>query len=228
MDKQKKVNNQYISGTAVNRVKLNNNVNDYKQKKNNYMWNDFKDGISHGILVSNLAYSLAKAMKLEEAECYDLALAGLLHDIGKLELSQYLYGRNNDGLSIEEMKYMRMHSKLSYDLLLDYHYSDNLMETVLRHHECYDGSGYPDNLHGEEIPIGARIIRVVDEFAALIAVRPYRKAFDIDTAVDIMIEEVKNMDMGVFITFQRMIHEPEIMDLIEKSKIEINDIDLED
>ena len=228
MDKQKKVNNQYISGTAANHVKLNNNVNDYKQKKNNYMWKDFKDGISHGILVSNLAYSLAKAMKLEEAECYDLALAGLLHDIGKLELSQYLYGRNNDGLSIEEMKYMRMHSKLSYDLLLDYHYSDNLMETVLRHHECYDGSGYPDNLQGEEIPLGARIIRVVDEFAALIADRPYRKAFDIDTAVDIMIEEVKNMDMVVFITFQRMIHEPETLQLIEKSKIEINDIDLED
>jgi len=203
-------------------------MNEYNQEKNKYIWKDFKDGISHGILVSNLAYSLAKAMHLEESECYDLALAGLLHDIGKLELSQYLYGRNDNGLSIEEMKYMRMHSKLSYDLLLDYHYSDNLMDTVLRHHECYDGSGYPDNLQGEEIPLGARIIRVVDEFAALIAVRPYRKAFDIDTAVDIMIEEVKNMDMGVFITFQRMIHEPEIMQLIEKSKIEINDIDLED
>jgi len=228
MDKHKKVNNQYISGTTVNHVDLNTNMNKYNKEKNNYIWKDFKDGISHGILVSNLAYFLAKAMNLDESECYDLALAGLLHDIGKLELSQYLYGRNNNGLSIEEMKYMRMHSKLSYDLLLDYHYSDNLMETVLRHHECYDGSGYPDNLHGEEIPIGARIIRVVDEFAALIAVRPYRKAFDIDTAVDIMIEEVKNMDMGVFITFQRMIHEPEIMDLIEKSKIEINDIDLED
>lgn len=228
MDKQKKVNNQYISGTAANSMKLKKNINKYKKKKNNYMWNDFKDGISHGILVSNLAYSLAKAMKLEEAECYDLALAGLLHDIGKLELSQYLYGRNDDGLSIEEMKYMRMHSKLSYDLLLDYHYSDNLMDTILRHHECYDGSGYPDNLQGEEIPLGARIIRVVDEFAALIADRPYRKAFDIDTAVDIMIEEVKNMDMVVFITFQRMIHEPETLRLIEKSKIEINDIDLED
>jgi len=228
MDKRKKVNNQYISGTTVNNVDLNTNMNKYNKEKNNYIWKDFKDGISHGILVSNLAYSLAKAMNLEESECYDLALAGLLHDIGKLELSQYLYGRNDKGLSIEEMKYMRMHSKLSYDLLLDYNYSDNLMETVLRHHECYDGSGYPDNLQGEQIPIGARIIRVVDEFAALIAARPYRKEFDIDTAVDIMIEEVKNMDMGVFITFQRMIHEPETLQLIEKSIIEINDIDLED
>ena len=203
-------------------------MKEYNQEKNKYIWKDFKDGISHGILVSNLAYSLAKAMNLEESECYDLALAGLLHDIGKLELSQYLYGRNNNGLSIEEMKYMRMHSKLSYDLLLDYNYCDDLMEIVLRHHECYDGSGYPDNLQGEQIPIGARIIRVVDEFAALIADRPYRKAFDIDTAVDIMIEEVKNLDMRVFITFQRMIHEPETLQLIEKSKIEINDIDLED
>jgi len=228
MEKQKKVSNQFISGTTVSSVKQNHNIIDYNQKKSDYMWKDFKDGISHGILVSNLAYFLAKAMELDEEECYNLALAGLLHDIGKLELSQYLYGRNNNGLSIEEMKYMRMHSKLSYDLLLDYNYCDDLMEIVLRHHECYDGSGYPDNLQGEQIPIGARIIRVVDEFAALIADRPYRKAFDIDTAVDIMIEEVKNLDMRVFITFQRMIHEPETLQLIEKSKIEINDIDLED
>lgn len=193
-----------------------------------YIWNDFKDGISHGILVSNLAYHLAKYMNLEEKECYDLALAGLLHDLGKLELTQYLYGRNNNGLSIEEMKYMRMHSKLSYDLLVDYHYSENLMNTILRHHECYDGSGYPDNLKGEDIPLGARILRVIDEFAALISDRPYRKAFDMDTAVDIMIEEVKNMDMHVFISFQRMIHEPEILKLIEDSIIDLNDLELED
>lgn len=228
MDKHEKENNQTISNSTDNSDDLNINIDEYNKESNKYIWNDFKDGISHGVLVSNLAYYLGKAMKLSEEECYDLALAGLLHDIGKLELSKYLYGRNNKGLSIEEMKYMRMHSKLSYDLLLDYNYSDNLMETVLRHHECYDGSGYPDNLKGEQIPLGARILRVIDEFAALISDRPYRKAFDIETAVDIMIEEVKNMDMGVFITFQRMIHDPKTIQLIKDSKIEINDIDLED
>lgn len=210
-----------------NEIKFDNEVTGYSQEIKNNMWNDFKDGISHGILVSNLAHLLAKTMNLDDSECYDIAVAGFIHDIGKLELSQYLYGRNDKGLSIEEMKYMRMHSKLSHDLLLDYHYSDSILNMVLRHHECYDGSGYPDNLKGEEIPIGARILRVVDEFAALISDRPYRKAFDIDTAVDIMIEEVKNIDMGAFIVFQRLIHEPETLQLIKDSKIEINDIDLE-
>lgn len=65
----------------------------------------------------------------------------------------------------------------------------------------FDGSGYPNNLSGEEIPFGARILRLTDEFAALISERPYRKAFDIDTAVDIIIEEIKNMDMRVFWNF---------------------------
>lgn len=228
MDKHIKINDQTVGKDIPDTVDSDMNIDELNKEISHYIWNDFKDGISHGVLVSNLAYHLGKKMKLTEAECYDLALAGFLHDIGKLELSKYLYGRNNKGLSIEEMKYMRMHSKLSYDLLMEYHYSDNLMETVLRHHECYDGSGYPDNLKGEEIPLGARILRVIDEFAALISDRPYRKAFDIETAVDIMIEEVKNMDMGVFITFQKMIHEPETIQLIKDSKIEINDIDLED
>lgn len=189
--------------------------------------NDFKSGISHGILVSNLTYLIAKRMNLPEQDCYDYCVAGFIHDIGKLELSPYLYGRNSSGLSIEEMKYMRMHSRLSYDFLKKFDYSDKILKIVLRHHECFDGSGYPDNLKGEDIPLGARILKVTDEFAALISDRPYRKAFDIDTAVDIMIEEIKNMDMEVFIIFQRVIHEPETIELIKNSKIQIDDIDFE-
>ena len=64
--------------------------------------NDFKDGISHGILVGNLTYALAKRLGMSEDEAYELKLAGMIHDVGKLKLSPYLYGRNSDGLSIEE------------------------------------------------------------------------------------------------------------------------------
>ena len=76
-----------------------------------------------------------------------------------------------------------------------------------------DGSGYPDNLRGEEIPYGARIIRVCDVFAALISDRPYRKSFDQDTALELMIEEVKNFDIKVFLAFQRVIHQKNYQDL---------------
>lgn len=193
-----------------------------------YVVNDFKSGIKHGVLVANLTYALAKEYGMSEAEAYELKVAAMVHDIGKLKLSEYLYGRTNENLPEEEKKYMSMHSKISYDVLKKYDYSDNIMEVVLSHHECYDGSGYPDGLVGEDIPIGARILKVTDEFAALISDRPYRKAFDIDTAVSIMIDEVKNLDMKVFILFQRLIHEESTLELIKNSRIDIDDLDISD
>ena len=75
------------------------------------------------------------------------------------------------------------------------------------HHENYDGSGYPENLRGEDIPIGARILRVADVFSALVSDRTYRSAFDADIAVELMIDEVKNFDMEVFLAFQRVVHD---------------------
>lgn len=190
--------------------------------------NDFKSGISHGILVANLSYELARRLGVSEAGACDIKLAGLVHDVGKLALSRYLYGRNTEGLSIEEVKYMRMHSKIGYDFLKKYDFSENVLEAVLYHHECYDGSGYPDNLKGEDIPLSARIIRVADAYAALVSDRPYRKAFDYETAVDILIEENKNFDMRVFIEFQRFIHEPEALKLIELSNVYLDDLDIHD
>lgn len=193
-----------------------------------YVVNDFKSGIKHGVLVANLTYALAKEYGMSEAEAYELRVAAMVHDIGKLKLSEYLYGRTNEGLPEEEKKYMSMHSKISYDVLKKYDYSDNIMKVVLSHHECYDGSGYPYGLVGEDIPIGARILKVTDEFAALISDRPYRKAFDIDTAVSILIDEVKNLDMKVFILFQRLIHEESTLELIKNSRIDIDDLDISD
>ena len=193
-----------------------------------YIVNDFKSGIKHGVLVANLTFALAKEYGMSDDEAYELKLAAMVHDIGKLKLSEYLYGRTNESLPEEEKKYMSMHSKISYDVLKNYDYSDNIMNIVLSHHECYDGSGYPDGLAGEDIPVGARILKVTDEFSALISDRPYRKAFDIDTAVSIMIDEVKNVDMKIFILFQRLIHEDSTLKLIKNSAIDIDDLDISD
>ena len=204
----------------------NTEISDAEQLQ--YIFNDYKNGIEHGVLVANLTYQLAKRMGLSEEECYELKIAGMMHDIGKLKLSEYLYGRNSVELSVEEMKYMRMHSKISFDVLKNYEYSDNIMKVVLWHHECYDGSGYPDNLKGTGIPLGARILKVADEFAALISDRPYRKAFDVDTAVNILIEEIKNLDMRVFIEFQRMIHEEGTFEIIRNSKVDLENLSLKD
>lgn len=167
---------------------------------------DMYYNLMHGMCVSNLAVNIAREIGLDEEKSYELAIAGVIHDIGKLKLSEYLYGRNEGTLKVEEMKYVRMHSTFGYEILKKQGYSDFILETVLYHHENMDGSGYPANLKGDAIPIGARILRVCDVFAALISDRPYRKAFDVETAIELMIEEVKNFDMKVFLAFMKIIY----------------------
>jgi putative nucleotidyltransferase with HDIG domain len=191
---------------------------------------DLSEAIDHGILVSNLAFLLSKELGKDENFCYSMAEAGLVHDIGKLKLGKYLYGRNKDTLVIEEMKYVRMHPTIGFDILKNYEYSDIILETVYHHHENYDGTGYPDNLKEKSIPYGARILRTCDVFAALISERRYRAAFDIDTAIELMVEEVKNFDMEIFLAFLRIVHSDKFNEIqtfiesINKKNMFIKDI----
>ena len=170
---------------------------------------DLSAELNHGVVVSNLAYAVAAEMGRDEAFCYQMAIAGMLHDIGKLKLTGYINGQERDPLLIEELKYVRMHSSLGYEELKEQGYSDIVLQSILYHHENYDGSGYPSNLSGDSIPLGARILRVCDVYAALSSERPYRKAFDVSTVIELMIDEIKNFDMEVFLAFQRVVHNNE-------------------
>ena len=170
---------------------------------------DLSAELNHGVVVSNLAYAVAAEMGRDEAFCYQMAIAGMLHDIGKLKLTGYINGQERDPLLIEELKYVRMHSSLGYVELKEQGYSDIVLQSILYHHENYDGSGYPSNLSGDSIPLGARILRVCDVYAALSSDRPYRKAFDVSTVIELMIDEIKNFDMEVFLAFQRVVHNNE-------------------
>ena len=170
---------------------------------------DLSAELNHGVVVSNLAYAVAVEMGLDEEFCYQMAIAGMLHDIGKLKLTGYINGQERDPLLIEELKYVRMHSSLGYEELKDQGYSDIVLQSILYHHENYDGSGYPSNLSENSIPLGARILRVCAVYAALSSDRPYRKAFDVSTVIELMIDEIKNFDMEVFLAFQRVVHNNE-------------------
>ena len=170
---------------------------------------DLSAELNHGVVVSNLAYAVAAEMGRDEAFCYQMAIAGMLHDIGKLKLTGYINGQERDPLLIEELKYVRMHSSLGYEELKEQGYSDIVLQSILYHHENYDGSGYPSNLSGDSIPLGARILRVCYVYAALSSDRPYRKAFDVSTVIELMIDEIKNFDMEVFLAFQRVVHNNE-------------------
>ncbi|MCD8022873.1 MAG: HD domain-containing protein [Lachnospiraceae bacterium] len=174
----------------------------------------------HASTVSNLAFRVGKEMQMSLEDCHDLAVAGFMHDIGKLELAKYVQGHEDETLVIEEMKYVRMHSLLGAKILEKMGYSQEIVDMVKFHHENCDGSGYPMNLTREDIPIGARILRVCDVFAALTSDRPYRRAFDVNTSVDLMIEESKDYDIGVFLAFMRVVHQPDLDQLLDTEELE--------
>lgn len=166
---------------------------------------DLVSVINHGIAVSNLAYQVGETMALPKDQCYELALAGVLHDIGKLRLSRYVSGTENP-LVVEEIRYVRRHPQLGCEALQNRGYSSFVLESIYYHHENYDGSGYPQNLREDEIPLGSRILRVCDTYTALTEKRSYREAFDPETAVRLMIDEIKNFDMQVFLAFMQVVH----------------------
>lgn len=165
--------------------------------------------LEHGVYVSCLVRELTLELGIEDQAAYQFRLAGLVHDIGKLCLANYIAGgeRTDNPLVIEEMKYVRMHSMFSYEILKKIDPTrDLLLDAVHYHHENFDGSGYPSNLEGEDIPLGARIIRVCDVFAALTTDRPYRKKFSAEEALSLMIDEINHFDIRIFLAFQRVVH----------------------
>jgi putative nucleotidyltransferase with HDIG domain len=174
------------------------------------MEEDLYDNIDHAELVAILVRLLCTRMELPLDFQHQVVMAAYLHDIGKLRLSKNLYGRDKNALQIEETKYMRMHAKLGADMLEECEFTPEICNAVHHHHENYDGSGYPSNLSEEKIPLEARILRVCDVFAALISDRPYRRGFDVDTAMELMIEDIKSYDMKIFLEFMKVFHSEEM------------------
>jgi len=178
------------------------------------------EALLHGMVVSNLAYFVGKEMGLPEEQLHILAVAGMVHDIGKLRLRSYVYKEKVATLDIDELRYTRLHPSLGYAILKENGYSEEVLTAVLYHHENADGSGYPNNLKKDDIPLNARILRVCDVFGALIANRPYRSAFDIETAINIMIDEIKNFDMQVFLAFQKVTQSTELNAMLTRLGIQ--------
>ena len=198
---------------------MDKKVHEYKKKYPIIRPTVIKE-LAHGITVSNLAFQVGKEMGFSEKECHDLAIAGLLHDIGKLELAEYVYGHEDETMIVEEMKFVRLHAKLGADLLEKKGYSEKIVNMVRFHHENCDGSGYPMNPQREDIPIGSRVIRVCDVFAALTANRPYRQAFDVETAMEMMIDEAKDFDLQVFLAFMNVVHTANLDRLLNTDELE--------
>lgn len=124
-----------------------------------------------------MEYSLAigKELKLTEQELEALKLAAILHDIGKIGIRDSILLKEGK-LTEEETTIMNMHPKYGAEILEHIKQLKDVIPGMRGHHERYDGSGYPDGLRGEEIPLYARIITVADTYDAMTTDRPYRKA----------------------------------------------------
>jgi len=139
---------------------------------------DAKDTYTHGHSenVMNIAADIAEVMKLEEPGVGIIRDAALLHDIGKIGIPGYILNKPGP-LTYEEFNgVMKTHSTLGANIVRDVPFLRDLYPLILHHHEDYDGAGYPENLEGDEIPIGARIIHVADAFEAMTSKRPYRNS----------------------------------------------------
>ena len=122
---------------------------------------------------------LARLLGLSEASVSLITQAALLHDIGKMGISDNVLGKPGK-LTDDEFSIIKQHPVIGAKILMQSNYTHELVQIVLHHHERYDGRGYPEGLKGEEIPIGARIIAIADSIDAMTSKRVYRDAMSLD------------------------------------------------
>jgi putative two-component system response regulator len=167
-----------------------------------------KDPYTHGHCERLAEYSagLGKQLRLSETQITALRRAGVVHDIGKIGIPDSILLKPG-ALTAEEWKLMREHPALGERICAPLKSFRPVLPIIRHHHEKYDGSGYPDGLRGENIPVTARVLQIVDVYDALTTDRPYKKAFSITDALQTMKEEVAKgwWDAHIFDQFERLI-----------------------
>jgi diguanylate cyclase (GGDEF)-like protein/putative nucleotidyltransferase with HDIG domain len=172
-----------------------------------------KDHSTHDHLkrVQTYAVQLGKDLGLSHAELNALRAASMLHDIGKLAVPEQILSKPGR-LTPEEFDRMKIHPIVGAEILDRVQFPYPVVPIVLSHHEKWNGSGYPYGLKGEAIPIGARILSVVDCFDALTSERPYRRAMSVDDAMKHLISEINTS------------FDPRVVTAIEKRYIELEQV----
>jgi hypothetical protein len=147
-----------------------------------------KETEGHSRRVVALSVSLAEKLDVcKEDPCF-IRFGALLHDIGKMGIPNEILHKRGP-LTDEEREILCQHPMLAYDVLKDIEYLEPALAIPCYHHENWDGTGYPDGLKGEEIPMPARLFTVIDHWDALLSDRPYRKAWPQDKVVAYLREE---------------------------------------
>jgi len=168
---------------------------------------DAKDQVTHGHIrrVQNYTVALARALGVrDELTLGAIEASALLHDMGKLAIPEHILNKPGK-LTAAEFEKMKLHASIGAEILSSIDFPYPVVPIVRHHHENWDGTGYPAGLQGTAIPIGARILSVVDCFDALTSDRPYRPALSDEEAVNILRQRRGNMyDPMVVDTFIRI------------------------
>lgn len=133
------------------------------------------------------AVELAKVMDLSISDQENIRQAAILHDLGKIGISEKILCKKSK-LTRKEFEEIKRHPSIAVDIIRPIHFLQDLIPFILHHHERWDGKGYPNGLKRDNIPMGARIIALADSYHALISNRPYRKAYSKQEAVRIIRE----------------------------------------
>ena len=177
-----------------------------------------KDPYTHGHCERLAEYSvrLGHEVGLSDEQIIALRRAGVVHDIGKVAVPDAILLKPGR-LTEEEWEVIRQHPVVGERICAPLKSFRSVLPIIRHHHERYDGTGYPDKLCGEAIPIAARVLQIVDVFDALTTERPYKKAFSTADALKMMREEVGKgwWDPAIFDRFERMIGQ-ETTDILAK------------
>ncbi len=151
-----------------------------------------KDGYAHSHLekVATYAVTLGKAMGLDAAELKILKYGAILHNVGKIAIPDAVLEKTGP-LSPREMAMFQQHPRIGCDICAPLKPLKPVLPIIRHHKEHFDGTGYPDGLHGDEIPLGAQIVGIVDVYTALTSNRPFRKAVSYVEAISSLRDQVR-------------------------------------
>ncbi len=146
---------------------------------------DAKDSYTgdHASRARERAVKLAKKLNVPQQMIKTIEYAALLHDIGKIGINEKILTKPGR-LTEEEYKEMKKHPQIAYQILSPIEFLTPVAKIILYHHEWYNGMGYPEGLKGDEIPLGSRIVSVIDAWDAMTSDRPYRKALTTEDAIE--------------------------------------------
>jgi diguanylate cyclase (GGDEF)-like protein/putative nucleotidyltransferase with HDIG domain len=160
---------------------------------------------SHIRRVQAYAAGLARAVGLAPEEIQGIKTAALLHDIGKLAVPEHILSKPGP-LTQEEFQKIRIHPQIGAEIIAAVPFPYPVAPLILSHHERWDGKGYPQGLEGERIPLGARILTIVDYYDAVTTERPYHKALSHDSAIGLLQHEAgRALDPRLVSTFVEII-----------------------